>query len=100
MSLPCELWEDILVLHGPLSLLRGVDRHRVAAVRLQRAWRTFRRTRPLLGSLVRVDHADLHLVGRLERFAGFRCVKLQFQERTYRIFLDQPGLAVTPVSVP
>lgn len=42
-SLPRDVWESILAMHGPVRLLSSSSRRFVSALRLQRAWRRRRR---------------------------------------------------------
>ena len=81
MELPDDVWDEILVHHGPILLAR--DRRYVAARRVQRVWR---RTRPrmVVGELVRwrFRRCASWETGRLVRYADLLCVQRLENGRT------------------
>jgi hypothetical protein len=97
MELPDDVWDEILVHHGPLALAR--NRRNVAARRVQRAWR---RTRPsmAIGELVRWRFrrcTSAWETGRLVRYADLLCVQRLTKKRSY-LFLPSSAVVLRHAS--
>ena len=96
MFLPSELWEWILSMGGPLAWAAGTgcDARHVAAVRIQRAWRT-RLWRS--GARVVVRLAGRDRPGTLLRIERHWCVRLTDRKAAY-VFLPHPTARVSFVA--
>ena len=101
MSLPVELWEEILLRAGPLGLCvwTHVDARRIAAMRVQRAWRRVA-SRPLVVGapvLVRLSGGAAWRRGTLCLWDDeFHCVRIAGKKASF-LFLPHPTARVWPL---